>query len=67
MDSETECMFSKLLMTLSCMVLLGKDAMQGDLEKLERWSRAKLMKINKAKCKVLHLDQRNLKHKDRLS
>ncbi|TRZ19243.1 hypothetical protein HGM15179_007916 [Zosterops borbonicus] len=54
MDSETECVFSKFLMTPSCMVLLGKDAKQGDLEKLERWSRVKLMKINKAKCKAIY-------------
>ncbi|KFM07084.1 hypothetical protein AS27_06930, partial [Aptenodytes forsteri] len=37
-----------------------------DLDRLERWSRANLIKFNKAKCKVLHVDQGNPKHKYRL-
>ena len=35
-------------------------------DRLERWAHANLMKISKAKCKVLHLDQGNPKHKYRL-
>ncbi|KFV15667.1 hypothetical protein N340_12650, partial [Tauraco erythrolophus] len=37
-----------------------------DLDRLERWACEKLMKFNKAKCKVLHVGQGNPKHKYRL-
>ncbi|KFQ89672.1 hypothetical protein N337_00894, partial [Phoenicopterus ruber ruber] len=37
-----------------------------DLDRLERWAQANLMKFNKAKCKVLHMDRGNPKHKYRL-
>ncbi|KFZ61640.1 hypothetical protein N338_11579, partial [Podiceps cristatus] len=37
-----------------------------DLDRLERWARANLMKFKKAKCKVLHMGQGNPKHKYRL-
>jgi len=45
----------------------GGDAFQRDLGKLERWACAKLVKFNKAKCKVLHVGRGNPKHKYRLS
>jgi len=70
MDSRTECTLSKFADNTklggAVHTLEGRDAIQRDLDKFERWVRMALMKFNKAKRKVLHMGQGNPKHQYRL-
>jgi len=70
MDSRTECTLSKFAndTKLSGVVdtLEGRDAIQSDLDRLERWAHVNPMKINTAKCKILHVGWGNPKHKYRM-
>ncbi|GAB0203293.1 mitochondrial enolase superfamily member 1 [Grus japonensis] len=69
-DSGTECTLSKFADdTKLCGVvdtLEERDAIQRDLDSLQRWARVNLMKFNKANCKVLHVGRCNPKHNYRL-
>ncbi|GAB0185659.1 cAMP-dependent protein kinase inhibitor alpha [Grus japonensis] len=69
-DSGIECTLSKCANhTKLCGVvdtLERRDAIQRDLDGLERWACVNLMKFNKAKCEVLHMGQGNPKHNYRL-
>lgn len=47
-------------------ILEGMTAIQEGLDKLEKYADKKIMKINKCKCKILHLRQNNAMHQYRL-
>jgi len=70
MGNGTECTLStfadntKLCGAVN--MLEGRHVVQRDLDRLESWAPANLMKFNKAKCKVLHVGRGNPKRKYRL-
>ncbi|PKU47495.1 hypothetical protein llap_2235 [Limosa lapponica baueri] len=67
MDGGIECTLSKFAndtkMCGTVDALEGSDAIQKDLDWLERWTCANLMKFNQTKCRVLHLGHGNPGHK----
>lgn len=66
LDSGIECTFSRPADDSKlCHVadtLEGKDVIQRVFGRLERWASCDLLKSRKAKYKVLHMGQGNLKH-----
>jgi len=70
-NSGIDCTFKKVCREHSAEwcdqdTVEGMDAIQRDLDSLERWACSNLMKFSKAKCKVLHPGWGNSKHKYRL-